>query len=59
VNLLNRIRDNFQKLPESITPSNEREEWYKNRKDQHNHFMNKEKLREIDDRNQKIFSKLT
>ena len=49
--VLNRLRENFEKLPESITPANEREEWYKNRKVQHNEFMNKEKHREIDDRN--------
>lgn len=57
--MLSRLRNNFDKLPQSITPDNEKEEWYRNRKIQGNVFTNKERHKVIDDRNQKMFSRLT
>ena len=55
--MLNNIRDKLQNLPESVVPNST--DWYKDRKVQQHEFMLKEKNREIEDRNQKIFSRLS
>jgi hypothetical protein len=55
--MLNNIRDKLHNLPEAVVPNST--DWYKDRKVQQHEFMLKEKNREIEERNQKIFSRLS
>ena len=55
--MLSKIREKIQSLPEHVQVNNT--DWYKDRKIQQNEFMLREKNREIEDRNQKMFSRLS
>ena len=55
--MLNKIRDKIMNLPEHMVAPNI--DWYKNRMNQQNEFMLREKNREIQDQNKKMFSRLS